>query len=91
MAKSTGNLRPCLNMKLYPDDVKSDKWTIIFFDKKGKSYNCRNDIFDSEDAANMHMKSALSWPNGVRSIINGVIEWALHSSEISHAVPMPVK
>lgn len=74
----------------YPDNVKSDKWTIIYFDKKGRSYRCPIDIFPDEKTAQDRINLSMTW-RGIQSRVNGTILWKIMRSNLSHAIAMPMK
>lgn len=74
--------------------IESDKWTLLWFDKKGNIHKCINDIFPSQDEAENHYKGLMADTishDAIRFYMPHGTTYLLFKRLIAHAIPMPVK
>ena len=74
----------------YPDEVKSDKWTVLYFDVNGRTFSCKDDIFAFESDAK-HYALWVTDLTDEEEFSDDADTWVLDNRTFSHFILMPVK
>lgn len=88
--KLTGKSKRKPDMKNFPDEVKSDKWNLLWFARDGKSY-IGKPIFKTDVEAEQHYITLMGRAKTIPYIKFNIHNVRVSKKDISHAVPMPVK
>lgn len=80
--------KPKSMLRQFPDEIRADRWGILFFDKAGKSYRDPEDIFPNEEAAQDFI-TQLEKKDG-HFLTDNANTWYIKLKDYSHAIPIPL-